>query len=110
MKYPIDFRNWVKAHPEIYRAFAGKAREMARKRKRYSARAIIHVIRWETDLRETDVTFKINNNWTPYLARLFMDLNPEYTGFFELRGDQKPVNDHKYPERDTYDVSGRRRW
>ena len=85
--YPIEFRNWI-YQPDnraIYKAFAYKARMMAERRNRYSARAIIHAIRWETDLHETDRTFKINNNWTPYLARLFMELNPQYEGFFEVR-------------------------
>ena len=85
MKYPIEFRNWLRDNKSIYQSFEKKARMMAGLRKRYSARAIIHVIRWETDLREKDVTFKCNNNYTPWMARLFMERNPQYDGFFETR-------------------------
>lgn len=91
LKYPIEFRNWIR-QPEnrrIYWSFENKAKRMAQIRQRYSARAIIHVIRWETELREADVTFKCNNNHTPYMARLFMERNPEYEGFFETRTVQR---------------------
>jgi len=86
--YPAGFFRWLSNNRPIYEAFSVKARAMAQHRKHYSARAIIHVIRYETDLRDSEGTLKINNNWSPGMARLFMRQNPEYEGFFKCRDSQ----------------------
>ena len=86
--YPVDFFAWLSRNQKLYRLFCIKAKQMAAIRDHYSARAIIHAIRWETDLRDSESTFKVNNNWTPYMARLFMDNNPEHIGFFRCRDSQ----------------------
>ena len=86
--YPPGFFHWLSKNPSIYRAFKRKAILMAGRRKHYSARAILHAIRWETDLRERNATFKVNNNWTPGMARLFMSQHPEHAGFFRCRDSQ----------------------
>jgi hypothetical protein len=52
---------------------------------RYSARAILHVIRWHKHLEQGNRDFKCNNNWTPLLARNWLERHPEYPEFFELR-------------------------
>ena len=51
----------------------------------YSARAILHRIRWHKHIERGDREFKCNNNWTPTLARWFMRKYPRYDGFFETR-------------------------
>jgi len=51
----------------------------------YSARAILHRIRWHYDVDVGDRTFKANNNWTPALARWFMNVHPEMSDFFHTR-------------------------
>jgi hypothetical protein len=53
--------------------------------RRYSARAILHQIRWHHHVDRGDRGFKANNNWTPGMARWFMERHPEMDGFFELR-------------------------
>lgn len=58
--------------------------------KHYSARAICQRIRWHYDVEKRPLVagesdYKVNNNYTPYLARKFMDENPQFEGFFELR-------------------------
>ena len=53
--------------------------------KKYSARAIIHRIRWHYAIERGDPDFKCNNNWTPKMARDFIKKYPAYTGFFETR-------------------------
>ena len=57
----------------------------ARGFRRYSARAIMHRLRWHHHIEKGDRAFKCNNNWTPELARWFLDVHPEHPGFFELR-------------------------
>ena len=52
---------------------------------KYSARAILHRIRWHHHVERGDRSFKANNNWTPTLARWFMAKHPEHDGFFETR-------------------------
>lgn len=52
---------------------------------RYSARAILHRIRWHFHVDKGDRGFKCNNNWTPKLARWAMSKHPQLYNFFELR-------------------------
>ena len=54
-------------------------------RKRYSADAILHRVRWHFDIEKNNRGFKANNNWTAPLARWFLAKHPECAGFFELR-------------------------
>lgn len=52
----------------------------------YSADAILYRIRWHfTVEKRTARAFKINNKWSPPLARWWMEIHPEYLGFFETR-------------------------
>lgn len=52
---------------------------------RYSARAILHRIRWHYHVDQGDRDFKCNNNWTPRMARWFMRKHPNLDRFFEIR-------------------------
>lgn len=52
---------------------------------RYSARAIIHRIRWHMHVERGDDEFKCNNNWTPRMARWAMREYPQLRGMFETR-------------------------
>lgn len=54
-------------------------------RRHFSARAIIHRIRWYHHVEQRDESFKCNNNWTPSLARWLSIKHPHMAGFFELR-------------------------
>lgn len=80
---------WWKFHkdnPHVYELFSDYAFQAINKgRKHYSSRTIIELIRWHNDIETNDQDFKINDHVVPYYARLFMHLNPEHEGFFELR-------------------------
>lgn len=70
--YRMDFREWLVANWPIWLAFCERAdalREM--RREHYSADAILHVIRYETDLREREPTYKVNNSFSADLGRLY---------------------------------------
>ena len=64
-------------------------------RDRYSMRTIICVLRFEADMRTTGETVivdggetrrvKLNNNHSPYYARMFVEEYPEFKAFFEFR-------------------------
>jgi len=58
----------------------------ARGFKRYSARTIMHRMRWHHQVEQGNRTFKLNNNWSAGLSRWFLDRHPELPGFFETRG------------------------
>jgi len=80
------FRAFDRDHPEVYAMFRRFAFEVHRAgHSRFSARAIVHRIRWETAMKPTDEQFKINNNWTPYLARKLAAENTMFADFFEFR-------------------------
>lgn len=87
--YPNEFAQWLQQpnNQRIYVEFVRRARIAKRMQHRahFSARAILEAIRWDTALHEEGSVFKINNNLTPYLARLCMEANPDLDGLFETR-------------------------
>jgi hypothetical protein len=80
-----EFQKHLDENPQMYKMFERFALEAARYRPRFSARAIFERMRWETLVTEKSASFKINNNWVPNYALKFMQDNPEYNGFFEMR-------------------------
>ncbi len=86
-KYPAGFFYWLPKNSAVYREFERRALRMAQTgRKRYSARTIVEVMRWDSDIADTEKTFKINDHYTPGMARLFMGAHgAAYPTFFELR-------------------------
>lgn len=84
-QYPEGFFHWLQLNSHIWEQFERYALTMAAKRNRYSARTIIEVMRWDSDLRNRVAKphpvsgvlippplFKLSNNMTPGLARLWM--------------------------------------
>lgn len=70
---------------DVASLFERLALELWRKgRKRFSADAILHRIRWEFTV-ERDGDWKCNNNHTSQLARWLMKKHPHMEGFFETR-------------------------
>ena len=81
------FEEYDQANPEIYELFKTFAFEMIfAGRRHYSARTVIHRIRWHTDLHaRTNDGFKINNDYSPFYARKFESEFPQHMGFFAKR-------------------------
>ena len=86
-EYPEGFFHWLSQNQHIWEAFERRAYQMALVgRKRYSARTIIEVLRWDSDLREKNKLFKISNNMVPGMARLWMaKYGRKHPRFFNLR-------------------------
>ena len=77
--FQSDFRQWLRDNWKIFLTFYDNADSMQQHREHYSARTIIEVLRWHTDLMERDQTFKIGNNAVPDMARLYNKLtNSEF--------------------------------
>lgn len=74
-------------NPEVWRLFELFTYSMIKRGfAHYSARAVLHRVRWETATPLEDETqFKVNNNWSPYYARKFHAVHPDHAGFFRNR-------------------------
>lgn len=85
--YPEDFWDWLRDNRHIFDAFIRAALEAKRGgRKQWSARSILHAMRWQSNLRELgQAHLKVNNNATAGLARLAMATTPALNGFFRTR-------------------------
>lgn len=68
-----EFLTWLDDNWAIWTEFCALAAQVrARGRSHWSARAILHVLRWNRVVRDaTDPVFKINNNWSPSMSRLY---------------------------------------
>jgi hypothetical protein len=70
----LKFRQWREANPAIVGAFCDIADDFRRrtKRVRWSAWAVIQILRWQTALRDqTQEDFKIANGCIADLARMY---------------------------------------
>lgn len=85
--YPDGFWHWLRHNEHVYKAFKVKALSMALTgREHYSARCICEVIRWETEIQDSEVEWKLNNNYIPGMARLWMrEYGDRFSKFFRLR-------------------------
>ena len=73
-------------NPKVYELFRKFTLEVInRGYEHYSADAIMHRVRWETNVVKCHRQFKINNNFVTFYARLFMAEFPQHEGFFETR-------------------------
>jgi hypothetical protein len=81
------FEEFDARHPEVYQEFVKIALELRRRgHERYSADAILHVIRWHRDMDGRDVEkWKLNDHYTRCMSRRAMAEKPELEGFFETR-------------------------
>lgn len=80
------FAEYHAQNPRIYevlRTFAVRARRAGRDR--LSINMLFERARWETDVEGRGDSFKMNNNYRAYYARLLMEQEPELAGFFEIR-------------------------
>ena len=82
----MNFQEYNEQHPEVYKGFIKLALQTKAKGfKHYSARTIVHVLRFHSDVSENGTEYKINDHVTPMFARQAMQDYPELDGFFELR-------------------------
>ena len=91
---PAERRFWEfhDANPAVYEFFQKFACEvLAAGRRRYSADAIFHRIRWHVNIetRSRD-DLKLNDHYTAFYARLFARDFPQHAGFFATRTQRTP--------------------
>jgi hypothetical protein len=91
-QFTDDFLAWLPLNLHIYRAFEIEAfTVIGRGYKHYSAKTIIEFLRHHSAMTESAGEFKINNNISPYLPRLFDLVNPECVGLWEYRETKKVI-------------------
>jgi hypothetical protein len=80
------FEIYHQDNPHVYELFKKYAR-MARDRgfNKFSAKAIFERLRWHYMIETSGDVFKLNNNYTAHYARMLMDDDEAFDGFFETR-------------------------
>ena len=85
-----EFLEWLPDNLHVWDAFLVEAQKVIRRGyAHYSARTIIHVMRHHSAVSENGSEWKINNNHSPYFARLFDIIYPQHVGLWEYRTTTK---------------------
>ena len=95
-QFSNDFIFWVPTNEHIVDAFNDETFKVIRKGfKHYSGSTIIEVLRHHSALTDVNGPWKLNNNYKPYLCRLFALMYPKYAEIFEYRTVKKPLNNFR---------------
>ena len=91
-----EFKTFHSKNPEVYELFKTFTfRAINAGHIRLSSEMIINRIRWETSVVTSDKDYKINNDYKPFYARLFMEEHQTYGNFFNTRGSHADNLDWK---------------
>lgn len=83
-----EFLEYHKTNPHLYEAFKQVAFDALNMGfEHYGANGIFEIIRWKRAERG-EGEFKINNNYAPLFARLFVNEYPQYSKFFRFRASR----------------------
>lgn len=81
--FATEFYQWLDTNYPIWEKFVSLANQIWDKgRRHYSVWSIIGFIRFHTMLHENGSKYKISNNVTPDLSRLYGLMYPQRPGFF----------------------------
>ena len=87
--FESQFQIYHSDNPEVYRLYKRFALQaIDAGAKHLGSKAIMERIRWQTNVETVGDPFKVNNNLTPFYARLFMKDFPEYADFFRTRASR----------------------
>lgn len=75
---------WIQENPKAMALFEHFAMEMAKRNRSFGMKLIAERVRWETAMAWSG-DFKINNNYTSYIARELINRHPELSALIELR-------------------------
>ncbi len=81
------FAGWLPDNFHVYDAFVLEAHKLIERGfDHYSARTILHYLRHRSALiQHSNDGWKLNNDYSPYMARLFDLMHPHLAGLFEYR-------------------------
>jgi hypothetical protein len=100
LSHMTNFTRFNKDNLGIFHAVVKFADKQRKLREYYSIEIILNVVRFHTDLSGTGDPYKINNNYKPYYARMYMQYR-KCPGFFQLRGSLADEYDY-CPDIDYY--------
>ena len=93
--FSVEFLKWLPNNLHVWNAFCDQAFNVRRRGfKHYSSRTIVHFLRHHSAVTEAGGAWKINNNYSPYLARLFDKRFPNLAGLWEYRETKRAKRDH----------------
>lgn len=94
-QFSKEFVAWLPTNLHVWVTFCDETFKVrARGFKHYSARTIVHFLRHHSAVVESTGPWKINNNYSPYLARLFDLKYPHLVGLWEYRETKRAKRDH----------------
>ena len=81
------FRDWYPSNMHVIDAFEKEAFYLLTRgrRERYSIYTIREKLRWDSLVSESGQDYKLNNNYSPFIARILMFLNSDMDGMFSTR-------------------------
>lgn len=93
-QFSKEFLDWFPQNQHIWIAFVSETSKVINAGfSHYSSKTIIHVLRHHSALAERNSGWKINNNISPYLARLFALTYPQHKDLFEYRATPRAKHD-----------------
>ena len=81
------FIKWYPSNIHVINAFEKEAFYLLTRgrRERYSIYTIREKLRWDSLVSESGQDYKLNNNFSPFIARILMFMNPGMKGMFSTR-------------------------
>jgi len=76
---------WLSENPRAYQLFDKYASQLAATGKRFGAKLVFERLRFRYFLEPDADGFKLNNNYTAYIARIWAEKNPRYAHLIEFR-------------------------
>ncbi len=88
------FLKFHRENPHVYRIILEKTWKLWHAGHRHHGmKAIFESIRWDQKVGTISDDFKLNNNFTPFYARLIMENEPKLRGFFQTRENNGKRNE-----------------
>ncbi len=85
-KYFDSFLAFHEENPEVLDLFITFSKLARKRRKSYGAKSIAEQIRWHVNIERGNDSFKLNNTFTAYYARLVLESNKKlFKDFFKTR-------------------------
>lgn len=86
------FADFHRANPDVFRLFRRFAEQLRKTQDRGSAEQVWQRLRWEVRLWTDDQlagSFKLNNYYRSKYARLLVEVDPGFKGWFRFRKQRK---------------------
>ena len=85
-EFTEEFLNWLPKNLHVWEEFQQRATGLwFAGHRSYSSKTIVHVMRYHSDIQEVGTRYKISNNTTPYLSRLWAFAHPDMADMFRTK-------------------------